>query len=424
MCRFTLTDAVFVWLFFWAVIANISIGGLVNPSLATNLVVFSGLASFWFGSLIYRKTGNLNLISKKFENNHLQYLTKTFNWTTKVSFLVLIPLVLKFISLVLNDQDSITRQALFGNASQDSILFGSQQLALLYFVFVQSILKVSVITGFSLTYLTRNPKYIIYGNFLCLLDSLIFMGRGFILEILFQAIFFVLVNVELRRKIQAITKFAIVIGALIAIFMGSFVGYIRGDTEGISIDRFIHNQIINYHTAGIAILDDEISNPSSRLNQVTTYGLATLGGIERLIILGVRRFDKSIDSVSGENGEYLAEFRTLGVDSDGNDLNYNAFGTIFYTFLLDGSYIYLIIAMFTFGMWISYDRRKFLNGDFFYIMPLYLLVQAGFNSLFFSPIESTAFWVVIIALFFIRKSSLNIRARSMNTLTRNIHIRE
>jgi oligosaccharide repeat unit polymerase len=417
--RLKLTAVPLLWLSFWVVMANFSFGGLYRISIELNIILILGLTFYWIGSLvfrpIYRAYNNItyNLIA-------IYQLRMAFKLSAGICSAVIFYLLYKFIVITIEDSGLITRQLLFGTADQDSVLFESKELALLYFVFVQSALKITIITGFVLTFLTGQFKYLVIGNTLCLIDSLLFLGRGALLEFVFQIIFFLLLSYELRRKVTRKIKIKIGFGVIFLIIFGSVVGFFRGDTETIDLSNFVKNQIVNYHTVGFVTLDQELADPQSRLNQNTTLGLATLGGIERLIVLVIRRFDKSIDSVSGQNGEYFAEFRVVGRADDGADLNYNAFATLFYTFLLDGGYLFVFVGMGAFGMWLAKERSLFLSGNILHLTTLYLLVQVGFNSVFFSPVESTTFWIVVIALAFVRKlkprRNANFRSRTFATV--------
>lgn len=400
--RLRLTTVVLLWISFWALMANLSLGGLYSTSIELNILVILGLTSYWIGSLFFLPSNRYAKNTQVHDNTLLQ-LKKGFKLAVTICAIVQIYLLWKFIVILMQDPALLTRQLLFGTADQDSVLFDSKEFALLYFVFVQAAMRVAVITGFALSFFTGRFKYLVIGNLLSLTDSLLFLGRGALLEFAFQIIFFFLLSYELRRKVSRWTKLKVGLGIVTLILFGSIVGVIRGDTESVNISSFVKNQIINYHTVGFVILDQELNDQQSRLNKNTTFGMATLGGIERMIVLVIRRFDKSIDSVSGENGEYLAEFRVLGRNDEGQDLNYNAFATIFFTLFLDGGYPFVLIGMTLFGIWMSRERSLFLSGHTFHLTTLYVLVQAGFNSVFFSPVESTTFWIVIIALFLIRK---------------------
>jgi oligosaccharide repeat unit polymerase len=400
--RLKLTSVVLLWISFWVLMANFSLGGLYSTSIELNILAILGLASFWIGSLFFLPSSR-NTKNFQVHDNTLFQLKKGFKLAVTICAIVQIYLLWKFIVILMQDPSLLTRQLLFGTVDQDSVLFDSKEFALLYFVFVQAAMRIAVITGFVLSFFTGKFKYLVIGNLLSLTDSLLFLGRGALLEFVFQIIFFFLVSYELRRKLSRWTISKIGLSIVTLIFFGAIVGAIRGDTESINISSFVKYQIVNYHTVGFVILDQELSDQQSRLNINTTFGMATLGGIERLAVLVIRRFDKSIDSVSGENGEYLAEFRVLGRNDEGQDLNYNAFATIFYTFFLDGGYLFVVFGMMAFGIWMSRVRALFLSGHAFHLSTLYVLVQAGFNSVFFSPVESTTFWIVIIALFLIRK---------------------
>lgn len=182
---------------------------------------------------------------------------------------------------------------------------------------------------------------------------------------------------------------------------------VRGDSDVINLTDFFYSQVVNYHTVGFVILDNELNNNTSPINISNTYGLASLGVLERIVVLIIRRFDKSIDSVSGQNGEYLAEFRALGYNANDDQLNYNAFGTIFYTFYQDGGFIFVFFGMLIYGFFLSKAYYKVRCGNDSYIPFLYLLFQMGFNSVFFSPLESSIFWIVVILLFLFRYISLS-----------------
>ncbi len=380
--RLKLTTVVLLWVSFWALMANFSLGGLYSTSIELNILVISGLASYWIGSLFFYPSRRY-VNNSQFHNNTLIQLKKGFKLAVTMCAIVQIYLLWKFIVIFFQDPALLTRQLLFGTADQDSVLFDSKEFALLYFVFGQAVMRVAIITGFALSFFTGNLKYLLAGNLLCLIDSLLFLGRGALLEFAFQIIFFFLLSHELRRKVSRGMKSKIGLGIVTLILLGAIVGAVRGDTESINISGFVKNQIVNYHTVGFVILDQELSDPQSRLNHNTTFGMATLGGIERLVVLVIRRFDKSIDSVSGENGEYLAEFRVLGRNDEGQDLNYNAFATIFYTFFWDGGHLFVVIGMTAFGIWISRERALFLSGHASRLTILYVLIQAGFNSVFF-----------------------------------------
>ncbi len=414
--RLKLTTAPLLWLSFWVVMANLSLGGLYRISIELNILLIIGLTCYWVGTKVFRPIHRVD-ITLLDNSIAIDQLRMAFKLSASLCSVVLVILLYKFIAIFIEDSGLITRQLLFGSADQDSVLFESKELALLYFVFIQSALRVAIVTGFALTFLTRQFKYLVIGNALCLVDSLLFLGRGALLEFVFQIIFFLLISHELRKKVARKIKTRIGVGVFSLIILGSVVGFVRGDTETVSLSSFAKNQIVNYHTVGLVTLDQELADPQSRLNQNTTLGLATLGGIERLIVLVIRRFDKSIDSVSGQNGEYFAEFRVVGLADDGADMNYNAFATVFYTFLLDGGYLFVLAGMGAFGMWLAKERSLFLSGHTSHLTTLYILVQAGFNSLFFSPVESTTFWMVIIALALARKlkprRNVNYRSRTL-----------
>lgn len=409
--RIKITSVVLIWLTFWAMLSNFSLGGLYSPGFDVNFVVALGLFGFWIGTKLTGQRRISGVDCWTDAPRALVQIHTAFKITAVICASVQFILVLKFLKIFLEDRSLLNRQDLFGNIDNPSILFESQPLALLYLVFIQTAQKIAIVTGFALSFYTKKIRYILIGNVLCLVDSLLFLGRGALLEFIFQMLFYVLISRELRQKMPRYFKKFILLFVPCLIILGSVIGVLRGDADSVDLNSFLKNQVVNYHTVGFVILDQELTQPQSRLNNNMTFGLATLGGIERLLVLGIRRVDKSIDSVSGKNGEYLAEFRVVGADENSNDLNYNAFGTIFYTFILDGGLFYVFCGMLVFGVWLAKERLWFLNGRFANVTTLYVLFQAALNALFFSPIESTTFWLVIVALYFIRKRvPTNVRA--------------
>ena len=394
-----------IWIGLFWILSNFGIGGLYPIHFYTNFIVFLSLLFFLSGVLLsYLNFKSIEL--QKFDcDKFKKTLLKIYSSILPFIFTIELILLIKLIYLFINDPDFVSRLNLYGNENSSSLIFESQQLQLIYFLIVQSFIRFIVIVGFFLSYFNKNIKYILYANILLFVDSIIFLGRGFIIEFIFQLVFFLILNYYYNFfNLNRVFKLKILTLLASLILAGPLISVVRGDLGNFDLTSFFYNQVINYHTVGFNILDNELENPKSRLNKNTTYGLATLGGIERFFILIIRRFDKSIDSVSGINGEYLNEFIEVGVNSDGDVLRYNAFATIFYTFLLDGGTIFCLFASFICGFYISFVGIYVSKGFFQYIPICYLLFQAGFNSLFFSPIESSTFWFIFLALLYIKNT--------------------
>lgn len=394
---------IFFWIFGLCFLSNFSIGGLYPVTYVTGILVGIGLIGYIFGISFYGVKKTIN------DTRHvrLNKLINSYNYLLYLILPFILILLAKFIILIVSDPSAVTRQSLFGNSDSHSILFGSQAIELLYIIFIASFIKVLVIIGFYLSIQTKRIKYLLIANLIFIVDSIIFLGRGFILEFIFQLIFYILIYKYINIKLSKFYKFSTLFIVIFLIFFGSIISKVRGDSDVINLTDFFYSQVVNYHTVGFVILDNELNNITSPINISNTYGLATLGVLERIAVLIIRRFDKSIDSVSGQNGEYLAEFRALGYNANGDQLNYNAFGTIFYTFYQDGGFIFVFFGMLIYGFFLSKAYYKVRCGNDSYIPFLYLLFQMGFNSVFFSPLESSIFWIVVIVLFLFRYISLN-----------------
>jgi oligosaccharide repeat unit polymerase len=393
---------VFFWLLFWLIAANIPIGGIYAISMKANVIVFIGLIGFLLGCIlalsIKNVKENLNFFSK-YENKVLSF----FNFFMPLSLVIIILLLIKFIWIVIYDPLAISRLALFGTDEEPSIIFGSQQALLIYTIFFKTIIKILVLFGFLLSIKKNNIKYLLTANLIWLMDSILFLGRGALLEFIFQIIFYFIICKILKISISSKVKKISVFLTVLFLFLAPTMSMLRGDEEKVDIKSFLYSQVVNYHTVGYVIFDLELQKSNSRLNSNITFGRASLGGIERLIVLFIRRFDKSIDSISGQNGEYLNEFRLLGKNMYGEELYYNAFATLFFTFYLDGGLVFVFVGFLIFAFFLTRSALLVALNRLEYLPILYLLFQFGLNSLYGSPVENTIFWYVVVILYIIRR---------------------
>jgi oligosaccharide repeat unit polymerase len=388
---------VLFWLIFWLILANFSFGGIISVSYKTNLVGLIGIMGFLCGMLIALTPKKR--IQREFNlNRYVSRLESFFSYFSPVSFFIVLILLIKFIWLLLTDIPSVSRLALFGSEAEPSVLFGSQQVLLLYTIFVKTILKLLVIIGFYLSLIKKRAKYFLLANIIWLIDSILFLGRGALLEFIFQIILFLFTYKSFGITFKKKTKIILISTFAILISLGPLMSQLRGDEEKFNFKNFFYTQIINYHTVGFVIFDQELNNPNSRLNTVTSFGRASSGGIERLIVLFVRRFNKNVDTISGQNGEYLNEFRFLGKSYNGTELYYNAFATIFYTFYLDGGILFVFFGLSIFSFFLTRVSLLVSKNQLQYLPQLYLLFQFGISSLYGSPLENTIFWYVIFIL--------------------------
>lgn len=394
------------WLLLWCTFSNFSFGGLRAISFETNAIVIVGVVSMYIGSLAnLSKLSIGSAIDIEGINN---YLKPKFKILSILLILLLSILVIKFINLILIQGFNFQRVLLYGTKDEPSILFGDQKFALLYWIFGIALLRVIVVLGFTLSYINRDLKYIVIANLLNLIDSIVMLGRAAFVDFFVQILFYFIVTSDFNKfnskKINLSRLLRLSILPLAAIFiLASSLSLLRGDYEEFNFKRIIKEQIANYHTVGFVIFDDELRNENSRLNTVTTYGLSSLGVLERLLVLGIRRVDDSIDSASGQNAEYLAIPRELGFNEDQNPYFYNAFGTVFYTFFIDGGYMFIVGGFFIFGWFFSRVRIIFIGGRFYYVGLLYLLFYSGIHMVFGSPIESTNWWLSFIAIYYLTK---------------------
>ena len=129
----------------------------------------------------------------------------------------------------------------YGNVDSPSLLFGNQQLALLYWIFCYSFNHVLLYIGIFLYFNNKNKLFLLLGWLPILFDSLIFMGRGAFIELIHIMFFIFLVKIFIfnNKIIQIIqrNKKLFLVSLFFPIIM-AFGSQLRGDVENINLTAF------------------------------------------------------------------------------------------------------------------------------------------------------------------------------------------
>lgn len=308
------------------------------------------------------------------------------------------------------------RIAVFGVSDEPSILFGHGYLLILYKVFVSTFIFFSLILGIMFFLKFRNKKLLLIPLFLIILDAVMTLGR---FNFYYVIVFFWLSYLFLRQrfkedheeddsysylsKIKSKSWLFILLVIMVSMLIVLSVARIERKENVFSTLRMF---AINYHTVGFVLFDTELSNPNSRLNTRLSYGRSTLGGLDTLLSLILRRFDSRIVPVAGESGQYMRTPRVIGLDKNNQPIKGNAFYTILYSLYLDGRYFFVIFMSFLFGYFVAIHYLKWIkNGSFINLSFLILLMYLALFSLFHSPVEGLKFWIGLLLVLLLRMIS-------------------
>lgn len=178
------------------------------------------------------------------------------------------------------------------------------------------------------------------------------------------------------------------------------VGGLRESNFG----NVLYKSIFEYHTVGFTLLSNELDNPASKLNTNMSYGTGTIGGLDYVSTLIIRRFSPTYDS----QYSYMVKDHHLpietGYDKNGYPIYHNAFYTMLFTLYADGReffvfFIPLIIGGFS-GF--SYAKFKKTNYIFDFLIVLFFMFVFIF-SLFQSMLQSHIVFLAFLILLYIGK---------------------
>jgi oligosaccharide repeat unit polymerase len=181
----------------------------------------------------------------------------------------------------------------------------------------------------------------------------------------------------------------------------------RLSAEGVNLLTLSTYFTVWYHTTGFSLLDLELNDPASRLNEFMTFGQASFGGLVEYFILILRPFIR-YESVSYLNGFFQSQFQTLGFsDLLGAPIFGNAYYTVLYSLFQDFSWAGIVGGGFLYGRLLNRSYRRYIRlGDFANLYLLNALLYCGVFGLFQSPLESSRFWFAIFAAFLISRIRL------------------
>lgn len=390
------------WWFFWLLISAFSITGLYIPKTNTYAIFMVMLSSVTIGNFIYHffyRRRYKTITANFHENYNIQYIQflkghKQFKNFSKIIYYFVIPFVIfyfyKWILLV-NQNPAILSSGYRFYFFEIDILFQNKYVTLIYNVFINSFSMVFLFLGTAIYILYGRKKILLISCILLSIQSMLSFGRFNF----YYIIFCLTIGTIFRNKyfisnliFKVLKLKSTIFISVTFLFLIILTTIIRQNQNFDTLFQTIFNKsIIEYHTLGFSLFDAHLNNASSPLGSEMTYGRASLGNLEALPTIVLRKLfgenNEILQSVPSEIALYLNTPEILGYSQDKSPLTYNAFGTILYTLYIDGGLFFIILMSIVYGFFLlkfSYFSIKY--PTVYSISVLICLAYIGFFGIF------------------------------------------
>jgi oligosaccharide repeat unit polymerase len=382
------------WWMFWLIVANVNFVGLYEPSTYTQFLYLLMLGSAVAGGLLAHPMEVKGVVK---ENKRL---IRKWRWGVMLlipTALLVIALFYKAYALYLTDITLVSRDDMFGDGG---LLFPNTQAQLVYTAMVKPLLLAGLIAGLAL-FVTRQKKWpLVVMTALYTMEAIMMLGRRNIYLFLFLLglTLFVMVQGNASRSVRAARRYGVIVVVSLVVALLLVTSWRVGDT--FDIQRVVERYVVQYHTGGFTIFDQERQDPNSMLNKRIGYGRASLGTIERATaILIFRRIDSTARSLNNDFGSELSEFRKIGPGDGPPGIYMNAYNTILYSLYIDGREVAVILLSMIFGYflvghYLAWKRQQRIHS----LMICVLLAGIGFIGLFNSPLSGPDLWGTLIVI--------------------------
>lgn len=391
---------IILWWSIWIVISYAGLTDLYKPSDHVLLLVFLLNSGLFFGSFfgVYIINGRIyHEELYKFKNDVFENkIKKIFNKTYKIVLPIVSFFFFKAIFILATKGVEGYRGLTFSDGDNEGILFGNPYLEILYGLLISPYILFYLLVGVYLFIFKGEKKIFYVGSLLVFLESTMRLGRFGLYYILMMTFIAFILNSAKNKAIK--TKFKKIILTFTLVLL--VVGGLRESNFG----NVLYKSIFEYHTVGFTLLSNELDNPASKLNTNMSYGTGTIGGLDYVSTLIIRRFSPTYDS----QYSYMVKDHHLpietGYDKNGYPIYHNAFYTMLFTLYADGReffvfFIPLIIGGFS-GF--SYAKFKKTNYIFDFLIVLFFMFVFIF-SLFQSMLQSHIVFLAFLILLYIGK---------------------
>lgn len=197
--------------------------------------------------------------------------------------------------------------------------------------------------------------------------------------------------VQAHRRGAYDLRIAAFVGAIAVALFASAVNRFGGDIVG-GLQRYV----FGYHLVGFSFYDLQYANPYSILHE-HSFGRSSLGFLDQVLEAFTKPLGLRYQAASFENSDFTNEALEIGR----TELHeFNAFGTILFSFVRDFGVTGAALGGFVYGAAITYalrgGRNNWACGAMFF-----LLSAAWMMGMMVSPVEQAYFWFCIVTIGFL-----------------------
>jgi oligosaccharide repeat unit polymerase len=407
------------WWCFWLWISNFGLTGFFIPSAKTQVMVLVMVSAVFLGSQLasakQREATLVARINERILQNERYLFGLNILFAPIIGFLFF-----RALPALLSGNPVVYRSLAFSGNDELGSAFRDSYSLFLFHLLISPVIFFSLLAGLVLFFQKGRKRLLLVSLVLVSIEAIMMMGRFNFYYIL---VFIVLNYLFLSRReppapalpqtekvhpppVFHRSKIKILLAVALLLILLIFLSVYRGENYT-GVFTTLKKISVDYHTVGFVLFDLELSNPFSRLNTRLSYGRSSLGGVDTLLSIILRRLDKTIIPIAGESGIYFDERRIVGEDREGNPITANAFYTILYSLYFDGRYLTVVLVPLLFGYFLTSQYLSWLkNGSLDNLILLILLIYLGIFSLFQSPVEGIKFWAALLLVVGMKKFSL------------------
>ncbi|HHY0580685.1 TPA: O-antigen polymerase [Vibrio parahaemolyticus] len=379
------------WVFIWSTLAFLNVSG--NGDISIYLYVYILTYLFFFsisycGVSVYLSEKSLNFKNKVLSRNLINYFGI-------VVFIILLILSFKAYNLMTSMYIWDYRSKAFGDATEASVLFGSQINRILYSLLVEGGVYFLQYYYLSRYFISGSVRSLLLGGLFVTLMCFIMLGRSPLYYYLLISIF-----IYFRRNPRNIIRVSIL--SIVSFLLLYFATYFRSG-GGIDLISFINQYLVGYHTYGFNLLNYRID--FTKLESLW-FGQAFLGSFSYFTLYSFEKvFDLNILYFMDEAYTIKQDFVLLESGQEAN-----AFYTIFYDMFKDffwlGPLLYGLIigAVFSF-----FNRLSLVSKNIYVLMTYFWLVNISFAVIFRNPLATNGyvgFIIYLVVFYFISHARL------------------
>jgi oligosaccharide repeat unit polymerase len=393
---------IIIWLGGWLCLADSGFSRLFLPSGRIHFIVVLFLSMFGLGAAFQARRRRCLPTPQPDESRAIWVkkmvrLCYVLGWPTLI---VVVFFAIRAI-LIMQAHPMIAYKYYAFAKDQFGELFMNRYLLSLYFVFIGPVILLLTIVGTVLFVQAGYWRLFVFSLILNFLDGFLVMGRtGLytqIIVLLLALLFVPRKKLHLLNRRRMISIGVLVVSLFVIILV---IGSARGEKRAMGFKNHLMVYGFEYHTLGFVLFDTELKDPNSHLNQGLTYGRLTFGGIESLITLVIRQFDREYTSPAYENLKWMFEARVVGqgpVNGKVQDIGVSSFYTSFYSLYRDGREVWTAFVGFVLGFLLIdlWRRRESGIAAVYWMIFLTLMFWV---SLFVSSFENMRTWLTVMLL--------------------------